>query len=101
MNYGNLFKYWRTVLTVAEMSLRTQFSEGFIIFAVIFQPMIIAVLALFMLKDKGGDYAMFVVVGSGLTGLWSSLLFFQVTASTWNAGQAHLNHWSGCPRHLK
>ena len=59
MNYGNLFKYWRTVLTVAEMSLRNQFSEGFIIFAVIFQPMIIAVLALFMLKDKGGDYAMF------------------------------------------
>jgi ABC-2 type transport system permease protein len=75
MNYGNLFKYWRTVLTVAEMSLRTQFSEGFVIFAVIFQPMIIAILALFMLKDKGGDYAMFVVVGSGLTGLWSSLLF--------------------------
>lgn len=75
MNYGNLFKYWRTVLTVAEMSLRTQFSEGFVIFAIIFQPMIIAILALFMLKDKGGDYAMFVVVGSGLTGLWSSLLF--------------------------
>lgn len=75
MNYGNLFKYWRTVLVVAEMSLRNQFSEGFIIFAIIFQPMIIAILALFMLKDKGGDYAMFVVVGSGLTGLWSSLLF--------------------------
>jgi ABC-2 type transport system permease protein len=75
MNYGNLFKYWRTVLTVAEMSLKTQFSDGFVIFGVIFQPMIIAILALFMLRDKGGDYAMFVVVGSGLTGLWSSLLF--------------------------
>ena len=75
MNYGNLFKYWRTVLVVAEMSLRTQFSDGFVIFGVIFQPMIIAILALFMLKDKGGDYAMFVVIGSGLTGLWSSLLF--------------------------
>lgn len=75
MNYGNLFKYWRTVLVVAEMSFRNLFSEGFVIFAIIFQPMIIAVLALFMLKDKGGDYAMFVVVGSGLTGLWSSLLF--------------------------
>ena len=75
MNYGNLFKYWRTVLVVAEMSFRNLFSEGFVIFAIIFQPMIIAVLALFMLKGKGGDYAMFVVVGSGLTGLWSSLLF--------------------------
>ena len=75
MNYGNLFKYWRTVLIVAEMALRNQFSDGFVIFGIIFQPMIIAILALFMLKDKGGDYAMFVVIGSGLTGLWSSLLF--------------------------
>ena len=75
MNYGNIIKYWRTVLVVAEMSIRMQFSDGFVLFAIVFQPMIIAVLALFMLKDKGGDYAMFVVVGSGLTGLWSSLLF--------------------------
>ncbi|HMV96793.1 MAG TPA: ABC transporter permease [Anaerolineales bacterium] len=75
MNYANLFRYWRTVLTVAEMSIRTQFSDSFILFAIVFQPMIIAILALFMLREKGGDYAMFVVVGSGLTGLWSSLLF--------------------------
>jgi len=75
MNYANLFRYWRTVLVVAEMSIRTQFSDGFVLFAIVFQPMIIAILALFMLKDKGPDFAMFVVVGSGLTGLWSSLLF--------------------------
>lgn len=88
MNYGNMFKYWRTVLTVAEMSLRTQFSEGFVIFAVIFQPMIIAILALFMLKDRGGDYAMFVVVGSGLTGLWSSLLFV-------SGNSINVERWTG------
>ena len=75
MNYLNLFRYWRTVLVVAEMSIRMQFSDGFVLFAIVFQPMIIAILALFMLKDKGPDFAMFVVVGSGLTGLWSSLLF--------------------------
>jgi len=75
MNYGNLFKYWRTILVVAEMSIRQQFSDAFIIFTIIFQPMMIAVLALFMLQGKGADYAMFVVIGSGLTGLWSSLLF--------------------------
>ncbi len=88
MNYRNLFRYWRTVLTVAEMSLRTQFSEGFVIFAVIFQPMIIAILALFMLKDRGGDYAMFVVVGSGLTGLWSSLLFV-------SGNSINVERWTG------
>ncbi len=75
MNYMNLFRYWRTVLTVAEMSIRQQLNDGFILFAIVFQPMIIAVLGLFILRDKGADYAMFVVVGSGLTGLWSSLLF--------------------------
>ncbi|RJP48633.1 MAG: ABC transporter permease [Anaerolineaceae bacterium] len=75
MNYMNLFRYWRTVLTVAEMSIRQQLNDGFILFAIVFQPMIIAVLGLFILRDKGSDYAMFVVVGSGLTGLWSSLLF--------------------------
>lgn len=75
MNYTNLFKYWRTVLVVAEMSLRMQLNDAFVLFAIIFQPMIIAILGLFMLQDKGMDYAMFVVVGSGLTGLWSSLLF--------------------------
>jgi ABC-2 type transport system permease protein len=75
MNYGNLIKYWRTVLIVAEMSIRMQMTDGFILFAIVFQPMIIAVLGLFMLKDRGAEYAIFVVVGSGLTGLWSSLLF--------------------------
>lgn len=75
MNYGNLFKYWRTVLIVAEMTIRQQLNDGFIVFGVIFQPMIIAILGLYMLQGKGEDFAMFVVVGSGLTGLWSNLLF--------------------------
>jgi ABC-2 type transport system permease protein len=68
-------KYWRTILVVAEMNIRQQMTDGFILFTVLFQPIIIAMLGLWMLKDKGADAAMFVVVGSGLTGLWSSLLF--------------------------
>jgi ABC-2 type transport system permease protein len=75
MNLKVLLKYWRTVLTVAEMTLRQQMTDGFIIFTALLQPVIIAVLGLWMLKDRGADAAMFVVVGSGLTGLWSSLLF--------------------------
>ena len=88
MNYGNLFKYWRTVLVVAEMSLRQQLNDGFILFGVIFQPMIIAILGLFMLKDKGADFAMFVVVGSGLTGLWSNLLFI-------SGNSINVERWTG------
>jgi ABC-2 type transport system permease protein len=88
MNVKVLIKYWRTILTVAEMTLRQQMTDGFIIFTVLFQPIIIAVLGLWMLKDKGGDAAMFVVVGSGLTGLWSSLLFI-------SGGSINAERWSG------
>lgn len=87
MNVKMLLKYWRTILTVAEMTLRQHLNDGFVIFTVLFQPIIIAVLGLWMLQDKGGDAAMFVVVGSGLTGLWSSLLFISgnsVTVERWS-----------------
>ena len=86
MSASLLIKYWRTVLMVAEMTLRTAYTDAFILFTVLLQPIIIAVLALWMLKDKGADGAMFVVVGSGLTGLWSSLLFISgnsINAERW------------------
>lgn len=75
MNVRVLTKYWRTILVVAEMNLRMQMTDSFVIFTVLLQPVIIALLGLWMLQGKGADAAMFVVVGSGLTGLWSSLLF--------------------------
>lgn len=83
-----LIKYWRTILVVAEMTLRQQLTDGFIVFTVLFQPVIIALLGLWMLKDKGGDAAMFVVVGTGLTGLWSSLLFI-------SGNSINNERWSG------
>jgi ABC-2 type transport system permease protein len=88
MNYRNIFIYWRAVLTVAEMTLRQTFNDTFILFAVLVQPLLIAILALYMLKDKGADYGMFVVVGSGLTGLWSSLLFI-------SGNSINVERWSG------
>ena len=88
MNIRILAKYWRTILIVAEMNIRQQMTDGFILFTVLFQPIIIALLGLWMLKDKGPDAAMFVVVGSGLTGLWSSLLFI-------SGGSLNAERWSG------
>lgn len=88
MNAKVLVKYWRTILIVAEMTMRQQMSDGFVVFTVLFQPIIIAVLGLWMLQDKGADAAMFVVVGSGLTGLWSSLLFISGNSLT-------VERWSG------
>ncbi len=88
MNISVITKYWRTVLVVAEMTIRQQLMDGFIVFTVLFQPIIIALLGLWMLKDKGPDAAMFVVVGSGLTGLWSSLLFI-------SGNSINTERWSG------
>ncbi|MBK9926197.1 MAG: ABC transporter permease [Anaerolineales bacterium] len=88
MNIRMLAKYWRTILVVAEMTMRQQMTDGFILFTVLFQPIIIALLGLWMLQGKGEDAAMFVVVGSGLTGLWSSLLFI-------SGGSINMERWSG------
>lgn len=66
---------WHAMWAVAEMTFRQQVMDLFIVFTVLIQPMLIALLALWILRDKGNEYAMFVVVGSGMTGLWSSLLF--------------------------
>src|SRR3990172_9520000 len=63
-------------------------NDSFILFAILVQPLIIALLALFMLKDTAANAAMFVVVGSGLTGLWSSLLFV-------SGNSINVERWSG------
>ncbi len=68
-------KYWRTMLMVANITFRLQVMDTFILFGILVQPMIIALLAMWMLQGKGADAAIFVVVGSGMTGLWSTLLF--------------------------
>ncbi len=70
----------RVVAAAFEMALKQAATDGFIIFGVFVQPLIIALLGLYMLRERGGDYAIFVVVGSGLTGLWSSLLFVSGSA---------------------
>ena len=88
MNIRVLIKYWRTILVVAEMTLRQQMVDGFVVFTVLFQPIIIALLGLWMLQGKGEEAAMFVVVGSGLTGLWSSLLFI-------SGGSINAERWYG------
>ena len=46
MNVKILLRYWRTILIVAEMTIRQQMMDMFILFTILFQPIIIAVLAL-------------------------------------------------------
>ncbi len=79
---------WRAVWIVVEMNFKQTMTDGFILFAILFQPLIIALMGLWMLGDKGADYMMFIIVGSGLTGLWSGLLF--VCGNSLN-----VERWSG------
>lgn len=88
MNLRMIVSSWRPIFTVAEMTLRQTVMDSFIIFTVLLQPLLIALLALWMLRDKGSEYAMFIVVGSGLTGLWSSLLFV-------SGNSINMERWSG------
>lgn len=88
MNIANIRKYWRTIMVVAEMHYRWNGTDSFVLFTILIQPLIIAILGLWMLKDRGADAAMFVVVGSGMTGLWSGLLFI-------SGNSINLERWTG------
>ena len=78
----------RAILAVAEMTLRNNVVDLFIIFTILIQPIIIAVMALWMLSARGEDVAIYVVVGSGMTGLWSGLLFI-------SGNSINVERWSG------
>lgn len=70
----------------AEMILKEQAVDSFILFTIIIQPLIIALLGLWMLKDTRPDAAIYVVVGSGMGGLWSSMVFISgssITSERW------------------
>lgn len=82
------------------MAMRHAATDSFVIFAVFVQPLIIAILGLLMLQEKAGDYGIFVVVGSGLTGLWSSLLFVSGNAITHERWTGTLEVLVGVPTPL-
>ena len=75
MNLKLIQQNWRGMWMAAEITFKMQITDLFIIFTILIQPLVIAVMGLYMLKGKGPDIGMFVIVGSGLTGLWSGLLF--------------------------
>lgn len=83
----------RIILITAEMYFRQAATDLFVIFAVIIQPMIIALLALYMLRGTDNGEAIFVVVGSSLTGLWSGVLFMggnSITQERWTGTLEHI-----------
>jgi ABC-2 type transport system permease protein len=93
--------YLRVIVIAAEMALKMAAADAFIIFGVLFQPLIIALLGMWMLQGRGGDYAIFVVIGSGMTGLWSSLLFVSGNSITQERWVGTLEMMAGLPTPLQ
>jgi ABC-2 type transport system permease protein len=58
-----------------EMTLRQMATDMFVIFAVVVQPLVIAFIGLWMLRGARDNYAIYVVIGSGMSGLWTSMVF--------------------------
>lgn len=71
-----ILRQLRVIGTVFVLHLKQVAVDLFVIFTVIVQPLIVAALAIYMLQGKPGFAAIYVVVGSALTGLWSGTLFF-------------------------
>lgn len=74
------------VFVAFEMTLKQAMTDAFILFGVIVQPLMIAILALYMLGERGDEIAIYVVIGSGLSGLWTNVVFSSgnsITAERW------------------
>lgn len=66
----------RVIGLVFSLHLKQLAVDLFVIFTVIVQPLIVAMMAIYLLRDTKGFEPIFVVVGSALTGLWSGTLYF-------------------------
>jgi ABC-2 type transport system permease protein len=83
MNAGSLRHYARVAWSAFVMTLRMNAPDAFVLFTIVVQPLIVALLAMWMLVERGASSAIYVVVGSGMTGLWSGLLFLGGNSINW------------------
>jgi ABC-2 type transport system permease protein len=92
---------WRTYARVAwsafVMTLRMNAPDSFVLFTIVVQPLIIAIMAMWMLVERGAANALYVVVGSGMTGLWSTLLFLGGNSINWERWTGTLELMVGQP----
>jgi ABC-2 type transport system permease protein len=93
-------KQLRVVWTVFYMYLKQISVDAFVIFTVIVQPLIVALLALYMLRDTEGFQAIYVIVGIAMTGLWSGTLFFSSFNIEFERWTGNLENIVGSPTHL-
>ena len=94
---------WRNAPVIFEVAratfLRNVF-DAYIVFVVLVQPLIIALIAIWMLRGGDEGDTIFAVVGSGMSGLWSSLLFITGGSLSWERSRGTLEMIVGSPSPL-
>jgi ABC-2 type transport system permease protein len=88
------------VWTAFYLYLKQIAVDGFVVFTVIVQPLIVALLAIYMLRNTEGFQAIYVIVGSAMTGLWSGTLFFSSFNIEFERWTGNLENIVGSPTHL-
>jgi len=83
------------------MTYKQNLIDGFVVFTLFIQPFLVALLGLWMLRGKGDEYAIFIVVGSGMSGLWSSLLFISGNSINMERWFGTLETLTGVPTALQ
>ena len=86
-NHARIRAHLRVIALSFEMGLRQNFTDAFILFSILIQPMLMALLAFWMLRYQGNENIIFIVVGSGMTGLWTAVLFISgnsITSERWS-----------------
>jgi len=101
MTFEEIKRNLHLIAIAFEMEMKQNLTDAFIIFGILVQPMIIAFLALWMLKGQKPDYAIFVAVGSGMTGIWTTLLFNSGNSITGERWTGTLESLVGAPVPLR
>ena len=76
----------RLISTIAWLHFKQIAVDPLIIFFVILQPLIVALLAIYMLRETENFQAIYVVVGSAMSGLWTGTLYsssFNIQFERW------------------
>ena len=89
--------YARVFLLSAKVQLLEVTASIFMLFVALLQPFFIAITAIFMLRGQPGFDPVYVVVGSGLSGLFSTALFTGSNAASRERYQGNLELLEASP----
>ncbi len=97
----NLFvQNLRVLWTIYVLQLKQMIVDGWVLFTVILQPLLVALLAIYMLRDAEGFQAIYVIVGSAMTGLWAGTIYITSRGIEFERSSGTLEETIGSPTPL-